>query len=391
MKITVAVPTIAGRAMYLASCLRTCVSQDEDFEILVSDNSAGGEAREVAEALNDCRIRYVSPPSYLPMSAHWDFVLTQVTGEALTIIGDDDGLMPGCVKRVREIRSQVGDMPIHHALCDYRWPDYIYEETRNKVYFFHAAGWGSKVVESSDFLNRIARAQADYKDGPMVYHNFVPMRLIRSLTDDGVFFRRASPDMYSSLAIAGNCPQFYSTEEVLTINGQGAKGNGAAFVAGGAREFTAEMEDRYAPRFNSRTIQMHLLDSLTEVSEHFNRPELLRVVRFAAHAARALAEARHMYGWDDEVRQLLALIRERHAVAATAASVASLVLQKFVRKLRPSEVDRTKAFRQGELISLDASVRNIFDASRAVADLLTNAPVSVAPSKGAYTVSPSAR
>ena len=101
MKITIAIPTIAGREKYLAACLRTCVTQDnEDFEILVSDNSKDHGAGDLISRLGDKRIRHVYPSEYLPMSGHWDFVLSQVSGDMLTIIGDDDGLMPGCINRV---------------------------------------------------------------------------------------------------------------------------------------------------------------------------------------------------------------------------------------------------------------------------------------------------
>ena len=120
--ITVAIPTIAGRERYLSSSLRTCVTQNADFEILVSDNP-GGDAREVVAALGDPRIRYITPPGYFPMSAHWDFVLSEVQGEMVSIIGDDDGLMPGCIQRVHEIVEETGLVPVHHALANYFWSD----------------------------------------------------------------------------------------------------------------------------------------------------------------------------------------------------------------------------------------------------------------------------
>src|SRR5438093_5505972 len=123
MRITVAIPTITGRSAYLRWALQTCVTQNHDFEILVSDNSLG-DSREVVDSFHDRRIRYVRPPVYLPMSAHWDFVLTQVSGDLLAIIGDDDGLMPDCIGRVTEIYQNTGrNLAIHHSLGNYCWPD----------------------------------------------------------------------------------------------------------------------------------------------------------------------------------------------------------------------------------------------------------------------------
>lgn len=370
MKLTVAIPTIAGRSMYLASCLRTCVSQDEDFEILVSNNSTETEALEIVNSLGDERVRYVTPPSYLPMSAHWDFVLSQVTGDVLTIIGDDDGLMPSCVKRVREIRSRVGDMPIHHAFCDYRWPDYIFEASRNKAYLHYGAGPGCRIVDSTDYLTRVARGTIGYQEGPMVYHNFVPVPLIRALINQGTFFRRASPDVYSSFAVAANCPRFFSTDEVLTVSGQGAKGNGAAFSAGGAGEFSEEMRKQYTPRFDSRTLQFHMLDALKEVVERFGRPDIEREIRFGTFAARALAEVRVLNAPLNELKSVWALMCENQAVLSTAAAFASLTLQKAAKKLRLARPDRSMTFSRGAVISMDARVQNIYDASLALSAVL---------------------
>jgi Glycosyl transferase family 2 len=378
MKITVAVPTIRGRSTYLASCLRTCVSQDDgDLEILVSDNSAEGEARPVVDSFIDKRIRYVKPPGYLPMSAHWDFVLSQLSGDLFTFIGDDDGLMPGCISRVRELRSQVGHMPIQHSLCNYRWPDYFDEKTRNQLLFHHRAGWDTRVVESSEYLAGVARATLRYIDGPMLYHNFIPTSLVRGLTANGVFFRRSSPDVYSAVSIAANTPRFFSTEEVLTISGQGAKANGAAIQAGRADEFMAETSALYTPRYGIRAVQMALLDALTEVAEQYNRPELLSNVRYAAHFVAAIREARSMAqeARMPEIKAAFAAAK-RHGVVLNL--VAKLVGGAIKTRLWPSVKPHSSsdhAFEQGDRFQLPESVRDIYGASRAAADLLASASV----------------
>ena len=372
MRITVAVPTIAGRSKYLASALKTCVTQGEDFEILVSDNSPG-EARDVVEALRDERVRYVRPPAYLPMSAHWDFVLTEVKGDLLTIIGDDDGLMPGCIGRVKHILEHVGlDLPMHHALGSYCWPDFIDEGARNLVQFFHPVGRGLTAVASSAFLNQVARGRSRYVDGPMVYHNFVPMPILRRLTRDGVFFRRASPDVYSSLAIASSTPRFLHTEELLTISGQGAKANGAAVQSGGGGQFVAEMESLYAPRYRSRTIQMQLLDSLVEVAEYLSKPELLDGVEYGEHVALAIAEVRKMNRAmrHHEMQELLAIARLHSATPQTMLALIRQQLGGIARRLRSATPSPNHAFSQGQMITLHPNVQNVYDASVALAGLI---------------------
>lgn len=369
MKLTVAIPTIAGRESYLASCLRTCTTQNADFEILVSDNP-GGAAREVTLGIGDPRVRYVTPPNYLPMSAHWDFVLTQAHGKVITFIGDDDGLMPDCIKRVEDILSQTGEIPIHHALANYWWPDAAEKERRGKVAFFHAVGSGARVVGSTEFLSLVARAKARYVDGPMIYHNFIPTELLRRISLGGVCFRRASPDVYSALAIAANVDTFVSTEELLTISGQGAKANGAAVRSGQAPEFVSEAQQRFPSRFAGNSIQMQLVDSLIEVAEAFNRPELLRDLDLGAHLAGALLETRGMP--TGELRLVLATARESGAVMAVSANIAKRMINRIARR-RPSH--RTShAVDQGTVLQITA--RDIYQATHQLKEMFFSfAPV----------------
>jgi hypothetical protein len=371
VKITVAVPTVAGRSKYLAACLATCTSQDEDFEILVSDNSDGA-SRELVQSIADRRMRYVSPPKYLPMSAHWDFVLTQITGDRVCIIGDDDGLMPGCIRRVREIHAEVGDLPIHHAFATYRWPDFLDEAARNTVLFVHDVDVGGTIIASRDFLCGVATGARSYVDGPMVYHNFIPARLLKRLSGDGVVFRRASPDVYSALAVAANVDEFFHSNELLTLSGQGAKANGAAVVRGHGQEFLAEMEQLYKPRFGHRSVQLQVLDSLIEVAEHFDRPELLASIRYDRHVAGAIAESIRMSRGvrSFEMRQALALAAREGVISEALGQLAGRASGKLARRAGIRRTTARHLFAGGEVMSLGKEVENIFDAALAISRLV---------------------
>jgi hypothetical protein len=380
MKITVAVPTIAGRSKYLQWALKTCVTQDDDFEILISDNSPG-DAREVAELYKDPRIRYVRPPTYLPMSAHWDFVLTQISGDLLTIIGDDDGLMPGCIRRVTEIYQDAGgSIPIQHSMGNYFWPDSPEVASRHVFQFLHQGGWEIKEADSAAFLMGMAQGHLNYIDGPMVYHNFVPMSLLKRLTQGGVFFRRACPDIYSALAVAANTPLFISTQELLTIAGQGARSNGTSVQRGGADQFMAEMGALYRPRYASdyvsRTVQLQSLDSLIEVLEYYQRHELLAAVSQARHIARAISEAViRMPGpvRNREVREAIAMARRQRITTEVGLLIVGRKLSSTFRRMCKPRLG-VQAFAQGRAIRLDSGhVNNVFDAAIEVDRILTEA------------------
>src|SRR5579859_4533118 len=78
-----------------AHALATALSQDDPgVEIVVQNNGADPATRALVEAAGDPRIRYEESAAVLPMSANWERALRRSTGAWITVIGDDDGILP---------------------------------------------------------------------------------------------------------------------------------------------------------------------------------------------------------------------------------------------------------------------------------------------------------
>lgn len=293
MKITVGIPTIAGRQDSLRHCLQTCVTQDyTDLEILVSDNSAG-DALDTVQAFTDTRIRYIRPASYLPMSRHWDFMLQHMTGDLVTIIGDDDGLMPDALSVVRRIITQYGMRPLQHTIAQYHWPDANNHKSRNTFWFHQTPGTDVAIIRSDEYLRRLCRCAVGYIDGPMVYHNFVPRPLLQDLQRDGFVFHRSSPDVYSAITVALHSPDFISTGKVLTVAGEGAKSNGAQCRDGGSEGQRFLRESRVVEEkthFAAHTVSLATLDSIFEASDRYGRFDVRGITAIPEFYASALIE-----------------------------------------------------------------------------------------------------
>jgi glycosyltransferase involved in cell wall biosynthesis len=98
IKFTVIIPT-RERADTLYHSLRSVVAQDYgNLNILVSDNFSGDGTREVVQSFPDARIRYINTGRRLAMHENWEFALAQVSGGYVTIIGDDDALLPHALR-----------------------------------------------------------------------------------------------------------------------------------------------------------------------------------------------------------------------------------------------------------------------------------------------------
>lgn len=384
MRITVAIPTIAGREKYLEPCVKTCTTQDfDDFDILVSDNSVDCSARGVVSEFRDSRIKYISPPEYMPMSRHWDFVLSQVTGDVVCIIGDDDGLMPGSIRRASQLIAESPGRIIHHSLSNYFWPDYVTSAYRNSIVNFHQLGCTVSAISGSEVLRGLCGGRLRYVDGPMVYHNFVPIILLRQLTRNGVFFRRSSPDVYSAVALAANVESFISTQECLTLSGQGARANGASVVHNGmdGSNFLIEAQRLFEPRFDSRTIALTLLDSILEVADQFEKPQIVDDIAYASFLKEALGEVAAYPGWRLKTHEALEVLRIslcNGVFPRTLADAARILCHLMHRGVARTPLCQSEAasnndhdvLAQGSRLRLSHSVSNIYEASMKFAETI---------------------
>src|SRR5262245_30208092 len=93
-RFSVVIPT-RERAGTLRHSLRTCLEQDfDDYEIVVCDNCSSTATRQVVDEADSPRVRYVRADRPLAMSANWELAVAAARGEYVTVLGDDDGLLP---------------------------------------------------------------------------------------------------------------------------------------------------------------------------------------------------------------------------------------------------------------------------------------------------------
>ena len=108
VKFNVIIPT-RERADVLLHCLRTVVMQDyEDLTIIVSDNFSQDNTRQVVDSFHDPRIKYVNTGKRVRMSHNFEFALSHVKDGWVTILGDDDGLLPDALTTVAGVIKKTG-------------------------------------------------------------------------------------------------------------------------------------------------------------------------------------------------------------------------------------------------------------------------------------------
>lgn len=240
-RFTVIIPT-KDRAEYVRHTLRTCsLQQDDNLEIVVSDDGSRDHTRAVVEeaARQDPRIRYVSPGAGVGMRDNFEFALDQAKPGYVLALGGDDGLMPYGIRGMRELLAETGQ----EMAC---WPPpaFFYAGTKMPTaqLILHTAGpgrlqRGRRIVSSREFLARQARELSYVSDveSPMFYVKGVTstrlVEKVRSRTPGGRFYACSTPDGYSGIVLAGEVETYAWSGTPFSLHGVSPTSAGVGYLA----------------------------------------------------------------------------------------------------------------------------------------------------------------
>lgn len=225
-KLSIIIPT-RDRAETLVHSLKTALSQpNTDIEIVVSDNFSSPAVKQVVDKAGDARIRYVRTPKRIGMTEHYEFAVGHAKGDWLTILGDDDGLLPGAIDKFFALVAKHPDIKAITAVnCFYTWPAASvgaqprFRLNRGKGYELR----DSKACLKKTMLGEIAYLPTIYTGG-FVHKDIIAE--VKSKTAGGLFFNSIIPDVYSGKAITSVTEKYMYVWEPLAIAGVSKHGNG---------------------------------------------------------------------------------------------------------------------------------------------------------------------
>ncbi|MFT7593342.1 MAG: hypothetical protein ACI8R4_000655 [Paracoccaceae bacterium] len=228
MKISLVIPT-RQRALYLKSSLQTALDIDDDnLEIVVSDNCSTDGTRELVSAISDPRLIYTRPETGVSMRANFENGLAACTGDYISFIGDDDGYLPGQFASLRRILKQARPDCLFWALPSYTWPD---QGVSSRIKLRRSALFGAPrnvdmAVQRADLM-RARIVPTNW--APAIYHGVVSRDYLRRVAmPDGTVFCGSIPDIYfgyRALMVGGNVLR---TEHPFSLGGQSPASNGQA-------------------------------------------------------------------------------------------------------------------------------------------------------------------
>ncbi|CAN5889967.1 hypothetical protein BH11VER1_BH11VER1_00430 [soil metagenome] len=223
--------------MTLGMTLQTCLAQEfDDYEIVVSDNSTTNATFELIHQLASPKIKYVRPPAPLAMTDNWNFAINQASGEFITVLGSDDGLLLHALPELDRLIRVLGVRMLRWDQVCYNWPDLpacgniapndLLVPIKQMDHYIPI-----RRRESREMILAAASSRISYAELPMIYCTVIHHQLIEELQErTGTILKSECPDVYSGFAFAQLGDHYHSIDAPFSINASSAASNGYATI-----------------------------------------------------------------------------------------------------------------------------------------------------------------
>lgn len=226
-RFSIVIPT-RNRPETLRHSLATCLDQDfTDYEVLVCDNSDGPQTRQLVAAMPSARVRYLASERPLAMSANWERGVAAARGEFITVVGDDDGLLPWALREIDQLALRTGAQAINWQRGIYTWPTLPVPDDANLLQFSLARTFSE--VDARERIASVIRFEVGADSLPMIYCSAVHRDLIeRHRQLAGRVFLNIYPDIYSAFGLGFLAGRYVSVSVPMSLAGLSHASNGMA-------------------------------------------------------------------------------------------------------------------------------------------------------------------
>lgn len=248
-KFTIIIPT-RERFNTLYHTIKTCLNQTyQNYQIIVSDNYSKDDTYNIVHSFHDCRLKYINTGKRVSMSENFDFALSHVTDGYVMFIGDDDGILPNSLEYVNKIINETGIEAIVSHNAFYTWPG---TPNPNRLFWSQLSGY--EIRDSKEWIQKYLTFKMQYTfDLPGAYCGFVKREVFDRVTKDGLFFRSATPDSYSAIAVA-----FATKKYIYSYSAFAAHGASTHSLGGSSLNTKKNSEgEAYKKCISENTISLH--------------------------------------------------------------------------------------------------------------------------------------
>lgn len=224
------IPTRNRQHTAIAAVESAINCNDPLLQIVVSDNSDDDRLRDMIDERNWMRrVVYQKTERFLSMRDNWEFALDRAEGDYVTVIGDDDAVMPDCFVWARNILPRLDVEVLQGGYSIFKWHDYPFPGRRNYLQM----RFNEEVLIYQDpkqILRRAINYNPRIGTGPGLYYGFVRrdyLNRIRKLR--GRWIVDPIPDFDSGYATLMYARRYARAERCVFVSGHSKKSNSGSF------------------------------------------------------------------------------------------------------------------------------------------------------------------
>lgn len=215
VKYSILIPTY-NKAKYLKYTLKSLLDLNySSFELIISDDFSTDDTNKILSEINDSRVKIIKPPFKLTQTKNYEFILSHAQGEWITILGDDDGVLPDFFDQLDKYTKKYPDIEAIQTK-----PAIFYWENVEDLYGDRVCDYQNfrikpKIKNSKISLLLALAGIANRIDLPMIYTTgLIKKNLVDRIKkkSNNFFFHSVIPDYYSMICI------LYETKKFLQIN-----------------------------------------------------------------------------------------------------------------------------------------------------------------------------
>ena len=234
IKYSILIPTMNGGKYLIHAINSVLQNPNNNFELVISINHSSDGTEEALKNIDDKRIRFIRPKEKLSMAAHYEWCIENARGEWITILGDDDGIMPDFFSYCDYLINKWGDVKVFSFKRAYFfWPES--EDVFGDTILHYVANLGEKIRLCKFDLFLVLAGLREHYDLPQLYtNNLVKKSLIDSIKkkSHGKFYHEVTPDVYSGVAISLSIYRYLKVGKPLFWTGSSPKSMGVAIAKG---------------------------------------------------------------------------------------------------------------------------------------------------------------
>lgn len=231
MKISIIIPT-RERALYLGAAIKSALAiNDDNMEVIVSNNASSDATEEIVEAETDSRLIYIRTDKRVSMRQNFQFALNKATGDYILYIGDDDAVFPGQFAALRKILETHRPDSLSWPRLTYRWPTDFSTPKFGRLLLNQENFFGDvREVDAQKWHRELLSGSVVWDDSfPALYHGIVSRSCLDRLTPPGEdFFQCKIPDVYFSFLGVVDKIQSMHADHSFSLSGQSAASTGSS-------------------------------------------------------------------------------------------------------------------------------------------------------------------